>query len=1025
MKKNFLHTLIILVVCLLAFYQVAFLLESIKWDNLDSYLPMRYFVSECLRNNIFPLWLPYQGLGCPIFGDLISTNYPEAVFLGRLMVYDNIVFQLVFMGYIVLAGIGMYQLSRSLEITAWISLITAIAYALSGFIVGNAQHIQYIISAAWIPFVLKYYFRLGSGLKFPVLLKFILFTYLQASGGYPAHTIMLAYLLAFLFLGRLFQLARQKDLVKIRSYLGANAAALLVLGIMCFGIFLSIRQSAGEISRYQGMDYERTILNSFTPQCLISLISPLTPAACPQLFKTDLSMNNLYFGVIVLAMLLYGIIRPLTRKSWLFLITGIITLLLAMGPHFFLHRMAVEFLPLFKTFRHPSNIRLFAILSFLLVTGLQITRHPITEAGNFTRFKRIMLVMLVFLMLVMIGSASWIIYLPGPADRPDWNIPSLVNAYGFAVPLFVQSALALLFIGLLYLSIHAGKARIPILIFLTASEMILFTQLNASYTVYYKDSDPAGLRNFLNGRPRGFPLPDHHKVAENTDKSVAFRELWVNTNTYAKTVSLDFFYPFVSDGIIRLQEDTALLAGSLDHPLFYLAEKVLPLSSRKTFPYDPAADKGIVFIPDSIYNTGFAEDSISPVPGDTVIPLKVTPAFMKVGVQLAGERLCILLQNNNPGWKVFVDDRESDHFSVNHTLIGVKVSPGNHTIRYEFSNPVYVRATLLSFSLFLILFYLAAALTLSGSGRNYKRSFIAWVLPALITGLLFFFFLGPRTSYAEEQQSVNLEVSRVLDSLMTDRQESNTWLILNTESPDPFDGISPPDRTLYQRFRTYADLLPVWNTFDTIRADQVIYAWSNVIEPPEIHEIIRLTFPVVAEKVTGDRYAVTVYSKGTADSEYADRRLLNNFERPYQDGTYDMLSLDSNHVFSGMYADRLTPRREFGFTFREAIGPSPAEEVIVWSTLRFLRDGGQPCHLVITVNRKDKALLYHAVNLDDFCINKNGWNKGIALMHIPGNILEAGDELLVYCWNSGLNPAVYIDDFQVFIEKKDENNSPY
>ena len=115
MKKNYSHYLIILGVCLAAYFQVAFLQESLKWDNLDSYLPMRYFVSECLRNTMFPLWLPYQGLGCPIFGDLISTNYPEAVFTGRLIVYDNIVLQLFFMVYIFLAGIGMYKLSRAAE----------------------------------------------------------------------------------------------------------------------------------------------------------------------------------------------------------------------------------------------------------------------------------------------------------------------------------------------------------------------------------------------------------------------------------------------------------------------------------------------------------------------------------------------------------------------------------------------------------------------------------------------------------------------------------------------------------------------------------------------------------------------------------------------------------------------------------------------------------------------------------------------------------------------------------------------
>ena len=1023
MKKHYSHYLIIAGICLLAFCQVAFFLESIKWDNIDSYLPMRYFVSECLHYGIFPLWLPYQGLGCPIFGDLISTNYPEAIMLGRLIHYDNIVFQLVFTGYIILAGIGMYQLSRSLKITAWISLVLATAYALSGFIVGNAQHIQYLISAAWIPFILKYYLQLSSGWKLTALLKFILFTYLQASGGYPAHTIFLAYFLAFLFLARIFQLAWQKELLKIRAFLGSNLAALIVLGIMCSGIFLSIRQSSGEISRYQGMDYENTILNSFSPQCLISLLSPLTPATCPQLFETDLSMNNLYFGVIVLVMLLYGVTRPLTGKSWFFLITGIISLLLAMGPYFFLHRLSFEFLPLFKTFRHPSNLRLFAILSFLLVAGIQFTRFPITEEKNLIRFKRMLLIMLGLILLVMIGSLFRIILMAGPAVKPDLNIPSLVKAYGFAFPLLLQSSLALLFTGFLYFIIHFRKLTIQVFILLVGSEMILFTQLNAPYTVYYRNSDPVSLRNFLRNRPRGFPLPDHHKVAENTDKSVAFRELWVNTNTYAKTVSLDIFYPFVPDGFIKLQEDTALLTGSLDHPLLYLADKVLPLNQRKSYPYDPKADSRTVFVPDSVYHARFTAESQFSLADDTINLLKVTPSLMEARVQLTGKRLCVLLQNDYPGWKVFVDDVETDHFSVNHTLIGVQVPPGIHTVRYEFSNPAYVVASLISFSLFIILSYIVLALTLTASRQDKKRIITGWILPAVLTGLLLFFLLRPRISYGEEQQSLNRKLNRALDSLIESQQDISAGLILNTESADPFALVSPSGRTLYQRFRTQADVIPVWNFLDTVRTERVIYAWSNVMELPEVSEMIRYYFPVISAGIKGERFAVTLYSKGIIDSGDRELSLINDFEHPYHSWTFDRSSLDSNVVFSGRYADRLTPLREFGSTFRDTIGPSPAEEIIVLSTLRFLRQGSQPCHLVITVNRKEKTLLYHSVNLDQFITGKTGWNKGMALFRFPGKILEEGDELVIYCWNSGKNPALYTDDFQIIIKWRNENNS--
>ena len=77
-----------------------------------------------------------------------------------------------------------------------------------------------------------------------------------------------------------------------------------------------------------------------------------------------------------------------------------------MGPHFFLHRLAVEFLPLFNTFRHPGNLRLFTILFLLLVTGIQWTRYPVTEDKNLTRFRKVMLISMSLLVLLALFSLS-------------------------------------------------------------------------------------------------------------------------------------------------------------------------------------------------------------------------------------------------------------------------------------------------------------------------------------------------------------------------------------------------------------------------------------------------------------------------------------------------------------------------------------------------------------------------------------------------------------------------------------------
>ncbi|MBN1415521.1 MAG: hypothetical protein JW973_10505 [Bacteroidales bacterium] len=1020
MKKHLSHYLIIVGVCLLAFYQIAFLLESLKWDNIDSYLPMRFFVSECMRNGIFPLWLPYQGLGCPIFGDLISTNYPLPVMLGRLVLYDNVVLHMVFIGYILLAGFGMYRLATELKIKHEIALILAIAYTLSGFFTGNAQHLQFIISGAWIPYIIRYYIQLCNERKSSVWLKFVLVTYLQASGGYPAHTLFLAYLLVAFFIIRVIQNIALKKHREVLALIKVNFFALVVLGVMCFGIFLSINQSSPYIDRYNGMSYEMSAYNPFAPECLISLISPLTPASFPKLFNTDLSMNNLYIGIIVLVFFIYGITRPLSRASILFLIAGTAALLIAFGPYFFLHRLAWEYLPLFKTFRHPSNLRLFTILFFLLFTGIQITHYDITEKKNRLWFKRVLWIFMGLLLLSGLFSAFRVVGKSADAAGTVLSFSSLTRNHGIYGPLLIQLTLAFIFTGLVYLSVFIQK-KIPFyggILFLVIAEMVIFTQMNAAATVYYTNSDPIALRKHLRNRPHGFPLPDHHTVAENTESSIAYRQFVENSNTYAKSVSVEKCYPFVPDGFRILTADTPLCLASCNNRLIYMAEKILPAGKRDTYRTDPSLDNKTVFVPDTLYNQR-GDCYTSPyLTGDTVIISCLNPSLIEAEIQSAHPRIVVLLQNDFHGWNVFVDDTAADHFTVNHSLIGVTVPPGNHRLRYEFKNPVYVKATFSSFSLFLVLVYVAVVLSLREQWKVRRNKMLAWIIPAVPLMLLVFFLLKPRMAYAEQQKNINRIVVQVLDSALSRLKGESTFMILNTESSHPFTEVNTSDGFIFQRFRLPSDIIKIWDVIDTLCVDKVIYAWSNVLEIPEIQDIISLYYPVLSEKHEGDRYAVSVYSKRSGEKPISEFYSMNDFENPVTGWSFDKSSLDSSIVYSGRYAEKLTFSREFSSTFRHVVDHIPVDRTGIFSALKFYRGDHQSCVLVINVLRNGKTLHYHTAALDTISNDEKGWNKVFLSQHYAESDLKKDDEILVYCWNLGKNKTLYIDDFVVRIEGK-------
>src|SRR5439155_14735565 len=101
--------------------------------------------------------------------------------------------------YIFIAGTGMYFLLRQFGITQYVTLMCSAAYMLCGFNIDCTQYLNWISSAAFIPFCLLFYYK--TLYKVSIFNAFFcgLFLYLMFVCAYPAHFILLAYLLLAVF----------------------------------------------------------------------------------------------------------------------------------------------------------------------------------------------------------------------------------------------------------------------------------------------------------------------------------------------------------------------------------------------------------------------------------------------------------------------------------------------------------------------------------------------------------------------------------------------------------------------------------------------------------------------------------------------------------------------------------------------------------------------------------------------------------------------------------------------------------
>ncbi|HIE15452.1 MAG TPA: hypothetical protein EYP69_00855, partial [Bacteroidales bacterium] len=360
-KKEILPALIILFTAIIAFWQIFFLKNELKWDAIDSFLPARYFVSEALRSGFIPLWNPYLSLGTPSYGDMVSVWNPEVWFVSLFTTYNNITLHFVFICYIFLAGLGMFKLLIFFKVNRYFALAGGVAYMLSGFMVGNAQNLSAIAGAAWLPFLALYYWQFLKDTRWKTLFSVLFFLYLMIFNGYPGLTIISVYLLFSFFSVELITLICRKKpwirFLKFHLFLG------VIIIFISSVLIISFIQVSPFIGQYNGGTLEWAQMHPFSPNSLITFLFPLAGTKRPDFFSTDISMTNIFIGTLTLIFFLGSLFMKKNRFLWIVTIFGIFSLLASFGAYFPIRKWLFNYFPMMDVFRYPAFSRLFMIFT--------------------------------------------------------------------------------------------------------------------------------------------------------------------------------------------------------------------------------------------------------------------------------------------------------------------------------------------------------------------------------------------------------------------------------------------------------------------------------------------------------------------------------------------------------------------------------------------------------------------------------------------------------------------------------------
>ncbi|MFM2360921.1 MAG: hypothetical protein RLY16_2914, partial [Bacteroidota bacterium] len=470
------------VISCLFLWPISLQIFTVKNDALTFYYPVRALISDALHSGNLPLWTPYINMGYPIHADMQSGAWnPVVWFIAWLTNYTLAGFHLELLLYFTLAGIGFYQLGRSLGWSMYPALIVATCYQFSGFMLDNVQFFVCLPAAAWLPFLMRNFLQLLKQYQLKDAIACAVFLSLILTGSYPALLIIIGYFLATVLIWHVIQ--TQQKIKALTSLLLPLGISILAFCLLSLPAIISFVNHLPFIDRGQTQSLSFVQQNSLVPASLISLISPFSSTANAAWLNTNPLMRSSYLGFIPLCFTIFGLWKYRLYKQpviQLFTFSAGMFWLLSFGSHFFVHGWAYYILPLANTFRHPALYRLISIFSMLTIAGYALQNYQTNPLANAWKKYTIRVCITVVLLSVILCLLHLDEFKPFPDLKHGVSGVILHSKFIWRYMLQIILLLPLIWlVGYVSAKPHFFKT----LLFICLAELFIFTQLNMPVTV--------------------------------------------------------------------------------------------------------------------------------------------------------------------------------------------------------------------------------------------------------------------------------------------------------------------------------------------------------------------------------------------------------------------------------------------------------------------------------------------------------------------------------------------------------------
>ncbi|MFH1860222.1 MAG: YfhO family protein [bacterium] len=466
MKKNILAVLFLMAITIVFFSPILFTENTFVFrDIYRYYYPFYHLKVNLIKDGIFPFWNPYLFSGTPLFALIqLGTFYPLSILLYLLPFGLGI--KLFIVIHVLLSGIFMYCLGKTLNLGTKASLAAGITFSFSSFSLCMISHPNILCSITWLPLIFSIYHTALSKRSLLWIILGGICLAVQILAGEPVVAYMT--ILSLFFYG-------------ICSSCDCKYAITSFLIIFLIGVGLSLVQLLPFFeltffsARAHGVGYQEATDWSLYQGELLNLIIPFVSDVI-RLSRQEFLLS-VYMGIIPLSMMLLSVFcfwKNRNKREWFWVGLFVISLVLSLGSHLFLYQLCYQYLPGFNMIRHA--VKFVGLMTFC---GAILVGYGF---NSISKFKKELTWILLSLLMVCI--CLWGIGII-KQRVPFWGQMIGGQHYLPIIPV------ALIIISLGLLRKKAGNISLLLLLLITADLFFHGINLNPLISQKFFDQKPA------------------------------------------------------------------------------------------------------------------------------------------------------------------------------------------------------------------------------------------------------------------------------------------------------------------------------------------------------------------------------------------------------------------------------------------------------------------------------------------------------------------------------------------------------